>query len=864
MSPRLRDFLLLLVALLLLAVVVGAALLLSRTRSLLPGPTPTPAPEQTAATDPATRAMSSPTAAPAGTRTAGADPAVVATAPGGPHSPAVAPTASATPTLTPSPTPGPSARLANADRARRNGDYARARDELARVIAASEDADEVTAARYQAAVLAYQDGDLQAAKEALLQFIDEHPGDHRVPAAHFYRAETLSALGEHAAALEHYAAYLGYQDVLADLVYARVGRIHRFIGQPLAAAEAYEQAAQHAPDLATELDDREQVALAYQAAGAYAQAQAELEGIAARTENPYRLAQIGYRIGANQRLLGDEQAALDAFVAVVNGDPRPGYAHMALVELVHAGVEVDEYQRGLIDYYAQSYQAAVEAFARYVDATPGYDGDAHYYAARSWLALGQPARAIRECDDGLARPDAKEYTSRWGDLWLLQAEAEAEEGDVDRAVATYRRFAEAHPDDPLAPEALWQAALLLQQDHRYAEAADGYATLANRYPGDGQAPQARFRAGLWRYRLDDVDAALGAWQALARTAPDTQAGRQGRYWLGKTLWQQGREGEARQVLEALAQQHPQTYEGLRAAHLLAQQGRALPWSQRAAPVHLTYAEGEARQEVLAWLRTWADLPDPLPAGQVSPELAGELRFRRALEMHTLGLHQEALAELDALRKDLAGRADPLGLYQFSLVTRDLELYAPSLRAAIDLLQMAPEGSVLDVPPLVQRLAYPAYYADLILAESATYDLDPLLLFALIRQESVYDAQVTSWAGAVGLAQVMPATGEWIAEMTGWPEYDPSQLERAYVNVKFGAWFLDRILERAEGDVMTALAGYNGGPSLALQWRESALRDPDLFVELIPKEETQRYVRAIYRQYDVYQRLYGEGEWELGG
>jgi soluble lytic murein transglycosylase len=281
-------------------------------------------------------------------------------------------------------------------------------------------------------------------------------------------------------------------------------------------------------------------------------------------------------------------------------------------------------------------------------------------------------------------------------------------------------------------------------------------------------------------------------------------------------------------------------------------------------VHLTSSEAEESQEVLEWLGGWADLSAHEPDERVSPTLADDLRYRRAVEMHALGLREQARDAFNALRSDLH---DPLLLYQLALVTRDLELYAPSLRAAIDLTVLAPEESAAEMPRQIQRLAYPTYYPDRVLAESASLGLDPLLLFALIRQESLYDDQVASWAGAIGLAQIMPATGQWIAEMIGWPGYEVGLLQRPYLNLKFGAWFLDRLLDQAEGDVFTALAGYNGGPGLALQWQARAAEhgtgrtDPDLLLEIIPKPETQRYLRAVYRHYDMYHRLYADGPWQ---
>ena len=124
------------------------------------------------------------------------------------------------------------------------------------------------------------------------------------------------------------------------------------------------------------------------------------------------------------------------------------------------------------------------------------------------------------------------------------------------------------------------------------------------------------------------------------------------------------------------------------------------------------------------------------------------------------------------------------------------------------------------------------------------------MFALIRQESIFDSQAVSWAGAVGLGQVMPSTGQWIAEMMPWPDYSEAQLKQAHVNVKFGAWFMERILDGANGSVMASLAGYNGGPANGVLWLEQAGGDPDLFVEVITRDEPGRYVREIFGHDDV--------------
>ena len=103
---------------------------------------------------------------------------------------------------------------------------------------------------------------------------------------------------------------------------------------------------------------------------------------------------------------------------------------------------------------------------------------------------------------------------------------------------------------------------------------------------------------------------------------------------------------------------------------------------------------------------------------------------------------------------------------------------------------------------------------------------------------------------------MPSTGEWIADVMPWPGYGDDLLKRPYINIRFGAWYLDRVLVETDGDVMAALAGYNGGPANSVRWLEQSGGDPDLFVEIITLSEPQLYVREIYRHYDLYVRLYG--------
>ena len=136
-------------------------------------------------------------------------------------------------------------------------------------------------------------------------------------------------------------------------------------------------------------------------------------------------------------------------------------------------------------------------------------------------------------------------------------------------------------------------------------------------------------------------------------------------------------------------------------------------------------------------------------------------------------------------------------------------------------------------------------------------VSPLALLALIRQESLYDPQAISVAGALGLTQVIPTTAAEIAEKLGRSDFTPPDLLEPSLNIEFGAFYLGDQLRLFDGDLHLALAAYNGGPGNALRWRDDpATTDPDFLTETIDLEETRSYLELVLANYAVYRFLYG--------
>jgi soluble lytic murein transglycosylase len=156
---------------------------------------------------------------------------------------------------------------------------------------------------------------------------------------------------------------------------------------------------------------------------------------------------------------------------------------------------------------------------------------------------------------------------------------------------------------------------------------------------------------------------------------------------------------------------------------------------------------------------------------------------------------------------------------------------------------------------LQQRVYPRPFSRLITEQAIAHNLDPLLFFSLIRQESLFEEGARSSAAAQGLAQIIPSTGQWIAEQLDYPNYTNDLVYRPIVNVRFGAYYLDNVRDSLDGNLVSALAGYNGGPGNSQRWREASGPDDVRFVESIEFSETRTYIRAIASNLYHYTRLY---------
>jgi soluble lytic murein transglycosylase len=152
--------------------------------------------------------------------------------------------------------------------------------------------------------------------------------------------------------------------------------------------------------------------------------------------------------------------------------------------------------------------------------------------------------------------------------------------------------------------------------------------------------------------------------------------------------------------------------------------------------------------------------------------------------------------------------------------------------------------------------YPLAFWGLIQQKAQERELDPYLVLALIRQESLFDARARSPAAAVGLMQLIPPTAARVARQLGLAVPSQERLFEPEVNLILGTQYLKDLLERYSNNWPKALAAYNAGEAAVDRWeREIVTDDIEEFVEQIPYVETRGYVKLVLRNHRIYKRLY---------
>ncbi|HVN64250.1 MAG TPA: transglycosylase SLT domain-containing protein, partial [Candidatus Binataceae bacterium] len=463
-------------------------------------------------------------------------------------------------------------------------------------------------------------------------------------------------------------------------------------------------------------------------------------------------------------------------------------------------------------------KAAVQAQSGLAIATnPGDRAELTYTLARALKP--NPADAAREFLKYLRiaprGPDAPAALEKLALIYWHDDRDELARGTFGRIVAEF-------PHSRNAPGAMLRIGRIFEEQHQLGRARAQYKRVAARYPSSEAGETARFRAPWMLYMGHDYSHAAAEFGAARKRASSGSERDRCDYWRARSLEKAGDASGALAIFSKVALSVESNYYPALAARRAAGSRPELPAATISESVF--------------------DAPAPAVASEIE-----QFHLDRLATLRALNLKQLEPDELRALHEAGGGSSAMsrfvLGGYIRAGAWHDSIAMALRMEKSRELDRAAAE-----------RAAYPRGYWDLIAPAAARRALDPYMLLALMRQESLFNPRATSASNARGLMQLLPSTAARVAtqeaiESGNLDLYDPP------LNVTLGTAYLAQLFAMFGGDEFKAVAAYNGGEHAVQKWTAEFPGSDDEWVENIAYAETRDYVKRVIGGRREYQLLY---------
>jgi len=327
-----------------------------------------------------------------------------------------------------------------------------------------------------------------------------------------------------------------------------------------------------------------------------------------------------------------------------------------------------------------------------------------------------------------------------------------------------------------------------------------YERFKQLFNNDQQVREWRVRAALLEQNWQHVDAALKRLTSQERQLPKWQ------YWQARAYWQLDKKQQARKIFRHLARSS--SFYGFVAADYIGEQ-----YHIGAAPVQ------RERLKLTRFRESNA--------------------FKAIEEFQHFGRHEQARQQWQFAIQQLNHWQLPAAAY----LAREMGW---KHLAVATLIQAEQRDDAIS--------RFPIAYREKVLKHAKRSNLDPAIVFGLIRRESAFDEAALSPVGARGLMQIMPQTGRQIAKNLHEPWYSANALFDPELNLKYGTYYYRQMMQRFDGHFALAAAAYNAGPHRVRRWLPDDQALPaDIWIEMIPFDETRKYVAAVLTYTMIYQQ-----------
>jgi soluble lytic murein transglycosylase len=464
-----------------------------------------------------------------------------------------------------------------------------------------------------------------------------------------------------------------------------------------------------------------------------------------------------------------------------------------------------------------------------------YADDSLYFMGRAYTNLDQDSTAIKKYEELLSKFPGSNYADdslfRIGRIYLFG-------DDLKNAEKYFQRIVDEYPGGDRVKEIYWVLGWIQYKNGDYSIAGSTFSDMAGRYGKNQLGEQGLFWKAKCSEKLGEEEQAIESYKRIVdydNFSYYTFAALTALERLGQTVELKEINTEVYPDNPDIAELLPDIFGETGSVEGAEEPGSGSEDPEMEAEVYESVAEGTV--------------------GQGIEQVAEYGHIDRAKELLVIELFDSAAKEIEAASPEIADNST--GILEVSTLYLEAKDYISSQKIITKNLTKLRDNLSGPYEDYLYYLLYPYGYKEYVDRYSAEYDVDPLYILALIREESRFQPDAGSFAGALGLMQIMPATGKSIASSLGISGFNNEMLFDPEKNIKMGTYYIRAQLDNFNQNKYYACGAYNGGPGAMSRWLSKyGDQDIDEFIESITFDETRKYVKKVMGSYFFYQILYG--------
>lgn len=447
-------------------------------------------------------------------------------------------------------------------------------------------------------------------------------------------------------------------------------------------------------------------------------------------------------------------------------------------------------------------------------------GKYFYYRAICEYNLRLYNKALSSIEKALAN------YSKPADLLFLKGKTLSRLGKIEEARKTYMNLISDYPQSEWIDNAYYKLATLSYLENNFDDAIQKIDYLINNHPESDAIVDALWAKVWYSFRSGRTEDAINGLLTLtSRTNSGEIKNSSARYWLARLLESRDRTSAEAIYNDIILNKTPPDFYSLLALWRIKRKG-----------------ELNIRMEPF------------ISSINFQTSSVKLFHLEHARKLFSLGFNDDTLVELKLAEQETKSDTEKL------LAVGNFYLSSGFYHDAIMLSQIyLPEyiNDINNFSTQVAQLAYPRGYRQLIEEYSKKYNVDPNLIYAIILAESTFKSDSVSRANAIGLMQIIPLTGKFVASIAGLKDFTPEMLFDPEINLGLGIKYLSLLQEQYNSNLVLMLAHYNAGPLNLNNWLKNFNpNEVDIFVENIPFNETRDYIKKVITYYCIYSWLYG--------